>query len=151
MSKPPPPPRPAPRLREVAVERAPIPPPPLDIPVELDVPTQKLLSDAIAKAIAEQLGSVRISSVPPPKPKSESSTPPPSGIRASMRAAADVGSRVVGTGGKVAIFGSGVLSLAASTIVWIAKPEYAAPLAQALTLLAKVVLAAFGGGAPIPE
>lgn len=149
MPKPPPPPRPAPRLREAEVERAPIAPPPLDVPVELDAPTQRLLSDAIAKAIAEQLGSVRISSVPPPKPKS--STPPPSGIRASMRAAADVGSKVVGKGGKVAIFGSGVLSLAASTIVWVAKPEYAAPLAQALTLLAKVILAAFGGGAPIPE
>jgi hypothetical protein len=95
---------------------------------QLDRGTQLLLSEAIAQAVAAQLGRVRISSVPPPK--------------SSMRAAADVGGKL----GKWGVLASGGLSLLGSAIaIW--RPEYAAPLSQALKLIA-ALLTAWGGGTP---
>ncbi len=81
---------------------------------------------------------MRISSVAPPPP---SEPEPP---RSSIRVAA----RYTGKLGKWGVFASGALSIAGSAIVWIMRPEYAAPLAQALKLIAQVIVAAAGGGAP---
>jgi hypothetical protein len=67
-------------------EPAPPPPEPEQPAAELDAPTQKLLADAIAKAVAGQLGRVRISSVPPEAPRS------------SIRAAADASTRATHIG-----------------------------------------------------
>lgn len=103
-------------------------------PAELDKGAQQLLTEAIAQAIAQQLGKVRISSVPP------SSAP-----RSSIRAAG----HVVGKAGKWSVLVSGALSLIGTAItIW--RPEYAAPLTQALKLIAAIA-AAWSGGAPAPE
>jgi hypothetical protein len=108
--------------------------PPTPAPAELDQGTRELLADVIARAIATQLGHVRISSIPPSEPAP----------RSSMRVAA----QYTGKGIKWGVFGSGALSLLGSAIVWVMRPEYAAPLGQALKLIAGVIVAAVGGGAP---
>lgn len=125
-------PLPPPVVKDV-VPTAPLP------PAELDIETRRRLADAIARVMAAELGSVRISSVPPPA----DSEPPP---RSSMRVAA----KYTGKGIKWGAILSGAVSFAASMIVWVAKPEYAAPLAQALKLIAGVIIAAMGGGPPEP-
>jgi hypothetical protein len=107
---------------------------------ELDAGTRELIGKAIARAITAELGRVRVSSIAPGPP----SEPP----RSSMRAAADVAGKVGKSGIKWGVLASGALSLTGSAIVWIMRPEYAAPLAQAAKLIASVILAAFGGGAP---
>lgn len=110
--------------------------------VELDEPVRSQLSEAIAKAVAGTLGHVRISSVPPSAPRS------------SMRVAADaaiVGGKVGLKGLKWGAIVSGALSFSASLIVWTMRPEYAAPLAQALKLLAQVIAMAAGGGPPVTD
>lgn len=119
---------------------------PLPELAELDAPTQRLLADAIAKAVAEQLGRVRISSVPPPGEPAPSSEPPSSRIRTSIRA----GAKATGKVGKWSVFASGVLSLTGTLIAVLFKPEYAAPLGQAVKLIAQVVMSALGG-APSTE
>jgi hypothetical protein len=119
-----------------------IPPPArasVPLPAELDEATRSRVAEAIARAIAAELGSVRISSVPPP-----SSEPP----RSSMRVAADVGGKVGKWGIKWGVLGSGALALAGQVIVWTMKPEYAAPLGQALKLIGAAILAAMGNGPP---
>lgn len=116
------------------------------MPAELDERTRKRVAEIIARAIAAELGNVRISSVPPPgevDPDAPESEPP----RSSMRIAA----RGAGKLGKWGVYASGALSLIGSAIVWLARPEYAAPLAQALKLIAGVIAAAAGGGAPVAE
>lgn len=109
-------------------------PPP---PAELDADVRLRLADAIARTITAELGTVRISSVPPKPPDTE----PP---RSSMRAAA----RGAGKAGKWTVYASGALALLGQVIVWTMKPEYAAPLAQAAKLIAAAIVAAAGGGAP---
>lgn len=109
-------------------------------PAELDLDTRGRLADAISRAITAELGRVRISSVPPGAPEPE----PP---RSSMRVAA----RYIGKGGKWSMWATGALSIATSVIVWTMRPEYAAPLGQALKLIAAVILAAAGGGAPAAD
>lgn len=101
---------------------------------ELDDATQRALSLAISKAIASELGRVRVSSVPPSAPRS------------SLRVAA------AGTGkaGKVITMIVGALAVAGQLIVWVGSPEHAGPIAQALKLIAQVIAAA-AGGAPIDD
>lgn len=119
-------------------------PPPPPPPAELDQGARELLADVIARAIATQLGHVRISSIPPkpsePDPRSN-----------SIRVAARYTGKGIKWGVFGGVFGSGALSLLGSAIVWVMRPEYAAPLGQALKLIAGVILAAAGGGSPAPE
>lgn len=137
------PPRPSPRLAaaeppaEIVEVDVPVtvPPPRAPATAELDVPTRNRVALAIARAIAAELGEVRISSVPPP------SEPAP---RSSMRAAASG----VGKVGKWSVFASGALSIVGTLIALCFRPEYAAPLAQALKLIAGVLAAMAGGGSP---
>jgi hypothetical protein len=147
------PPRPPPRPALPPPESAPItqrtgsifdlpragnaePPPKGPEPLaELDAGTRALLSDAIAKAVAAELGNVRVSSVPPSAPRS------------SLRVAAASTSKV-GKWGTMAI---GALAVAGQVIVWFGKPEYAGPIAQALKLIASLITSAAGGGAPSAE
>jgi hypothetical protein len=100
--------------------------------VELDEGARALLSDTISRAVASELGNVRISSIPPTAPRS------------SIRVAADVTGKV----SKWVTMTVGALALIGQVIVWVAKPEYAAPLAQALKLIASVITSLAGGGAP---
>jgi hypothetical protein len=113
---------------------------PAVLPAELDESTRNRVAVAIAKAIAAELGNVRISSVPP-----ESDDPAP---RSSMRVAADVGGKVGKWGIKWGVLASGALALVGQVIVWTMRPEYAAPLAQALKLIGGLIVAAAGGGPP---
>lgn len=112
---------------------------PAALPAELDESTRNRVAAAIAKAIAAELGNVRISSVPPPSSEPE----PP---RSSMRVAADVGGKVGKWGIKWGVLGSGAVALVGQVIVWTMKPEYAAPLAQAFKLIGAAIAAAAGGG-----
>jgi hypothetical protein len=147
------PPRPEKRLApaalpsELDVEVSSTMPPPARAPApplaELDEATRERINRIIARAIASELGSVRISSVPPPGDDEVEQDEPP---RSSMRVAA----RGAGKVGKYGVFASGVVSLIGSAIaLW--RPEYAAPLGQALKLIAGVITALAGGGAPVAE
>jgi hypothetical protein len=141
------PPRPDKAPRPLTIEPAIAPPPPpandtepspaMPAPAELDEATRKRVAAAIARAITAELGTVRISSVPP-----ESGEPP----RSSMRAAA----RGAGKVGKWGVLASGALSLIGTLIAWW-RPEYAGPIAQAFKLIAAAILAAAGGGAPAAD
>jgi hypothetical protein len=103
-------------------------------PAELDRNTQQLLSEAIAQAVAAQLGRVRISTIPPD-----------SAPRSSMRAVAHAG----GWLGKWSVYVSGGVSLLGSLIaIW--KPEYAAPLSQSVKLILALVQAWVGSVPPSP-
>lgn len=117
---------------------------PAALPAELDESTRNRINSAIARAIAAELGNVRISSVPP----ESAETPPP---RSSMRVAADVGGKVGKWGIKWGVLASGALALVGQVIVWTTRPEYAAPLGQALKLIAGLITAAAGGGPPSGE
>jgi hypothetical protein len=112
-------------------------------PAELDGATRDLLSKAIARAVAESLGHVRISSVPPGPLETEPEPP-----RSSMRVAAAVGGKVGGKVGKWGTMAIGALAVVGQVIVWFGKPEYASPIAQALKLIASAIAAAAGGGPP---
>ncbi len=68
-----------------------------------------------------------------------------------MRAAADVGGKVGKWGIKWGVLASGALALVGQVIVWTMKPEYAAPLGQAVKIIAQVIIAAVGGGAPVGD
>ena len=105
-------------------------------PAELDTATRELLANAIARAITAQLGRVRISSIPP-KPPSE---PPRSSIRVAAK-----GTGKLGKWGTMAVGG---LAIAGQIIVWFGKPEYASPIAQALKIIASMLVSIAGGGAP---
>lgn len=109
-------------------------------PAELDEDTRRKLADVIARAIAGQLGHVRISSIPP-------SAPEP---RSSIRVAAKYAGKYTGKVGKLSVYVSGALSIIGTVIAWW-RPEFAAPLAQAAKLIAGVIVSAAGGGAPAPE
>jgi hypothetical protein len=118
---------------------------------ELDERTRQLLGEAFARVVAEQLGHVRISSVPPEsgdddetKAEAKAEAEPP---RSSMRVAA----AGVGKVGKWGVIASGALSLTGTAIALLFRPEYAAPLAQALKLIAYVIAQAAGSGAPPVE
>lgn len=115
---------------------------------ELDERTRQLLGEAFARVVAEQLGHVRISSVPPESGDDDDETKaeaePP---RSSMRVAA----AGVGKVGKWGVIASGALSLTGTAIALLFRPEYAAPLAQALKLIAYAIALAAGGGAPPVE
>lgn len=137
MPKPPPPPRP-PRPAPAIDPLFELPHPE---PAELDEATKRRLADAISKAIAAELGAVRVSSVPPP------SDPP----RSSMRVAASVGAKAGGKVGKVGTMIIGGLALAGQILVWFGKPEYASPIGQALKIIAAAIQAAAGGGPPTVE
>jgi hypothetical protein len=65
-----------------------------------------------------------------------------------MRVAADVGGKVGKWGIKWGVLASGALALVGQVIVWTTRPEYAAPLGQALKLIAGLITAAAGGGPP---
>jgi hypothetical protein len=140
-----PPPAPLPRGFDVEVPvtvgGSTVPPAPRELPAalpaELDERTRNRVAVAIAKAISAELGNVRISSVPP-----ESAEPAP---RSSMRVAADVGGKVGKWGIKWGVLGSGAVALIGQVIVWTMKPEYAAPLAQALKIIGAAIAAAAGG------
>ena len=75
---------------------------------------------------------IRSGSQPPPA----LATPAPS---SSMRAAAKTGGKL----GKWGTLALGVLAFVGQVIVWIAKPEYAGPIVQAIK-----VIASLAGGAP---
>lgn len=129
-------PAPAADLVEVDVPVTGPPPARLPAPIaQLDESTRNRVAAVIARALAAELGEVRISSVPPP-----SDAPP----RSSMRAAAD-GTLTVG---KWSVFASGAISLLGTIIALCFRPEYAAPLGQALKLILSVILAATGGSTP---
>ena len=115
--------------RTVEPEPAPAP----AAPAELDAGTRQLLTDAIAKAVAAELGNVRVSSAPPP--------------RSSLRVAA-AGTGKLGKWGTMAIGG---LAVFGQVIVWFGKPEYAGPIAQALKIIGSMISAAAGGGPPSVE
>jgi hypothetical protein len=136
------PPRP-PRRRDAPLEEVPVVvAEPEGSLVELDEGARVQLADAIARAISAELGRVRISSVAPPPP---SELEPP---RSSIRVAANVGGKVGKWSIKWGVLGSGALALVGQVIVWTMKPEYAAPLGQAVKLIASVIVAAVGGGPP---
>lgn len=113
-------------------------------PAELDEDTRQELTDAIARAITARLGHVRISSIPPSGPKSESP-------RSSIRVAAQHSGTVL----KLGVLGTGAFSLLGSLIAWVLQPQYAAPLGQAGKLIAGVIvdaiLAAAGHAPPAAE
>jgi hypothetical protein len=128
------PPRPDPVPQRSAAAAPPPSEPPVDVELpgaELDAPTQRRVADAIAKAIAAELGRVKISSVPPPE-----SEPP----RSSMRVAADVSKAVGKKVGVPGLIGVGASTLVA-VIVALFRPEYAVPLLKLLAAL----IAAYNG------
>lgn len=120
-------------------------------PPTLDSDTRELISDTIARAIAAELarGRVQIAPVAPALPSSPE--PPRSSLRVAARSSLRAAAKGAGQVGKWGVFASGALSLLGSIIVWWVRPEYAAPMAQALKLIAALILSAAGGGAPAQE
>jgi len=111
-------------------------------PAELDAATRGRLANVIARALTAELGSVRISSIPP------SEAEPP---RSSMRVAAAETGRVGKWLGRWGLTSAGALGALGEVIVLTLKPEYAGPLSQAAKLIASVIIAAIaaaGGNSP---
>lgn len=92
-------------------------PPPAPPRLELDPVAARLISDAISAAISAEMKSVRSSSTPPP--------------RSSIRVAANATGKV----SRWVTMAVGVLAFIGQIIVWTSKPEYAAPIGQALKLI----------------
>lgn len=109
-----------------------------------------MLSDAIARAVAESLGHVRISSVPPGRAEGEPE-PPSSRIRTSLQVAARVGGKVVGKGSKWTTLAVGALAVVGQVIVWFGRPEYASPIVQAIKIIVQAIVASYGGGPPTSD
>jgi hypothetical protein len=120
-------------------------PPPPARRFELDPVAAELISRAITAAITVEMERVRTSLAPPSPskpPPPRSSTPPPP--RSSIRVAAK-GAGKLGQWGTMFV---GALALVGQGIVWFARPEYAAPIGQALKLI--FALAGFGEPAVDP-
>lgn len=119
------------------------PEPPAPAPLaELDPATRDMLTEAITRAVAESLGHVRISTLPPagePEPEPASSK-----IRTSMQ----VARKALGKGSKWTTIAVGALAVVGQVIVWFGRPEYASPIVQAIKIIVQAIIAAYGGGPP---
>lgn len=104
-------------------------------------PTLVSLAEQIA-ALQRGLEVVIRQSSPPPAPKDSPSEPP----RSSMRAAG----KVIGKGTKWTAIVSGALSLL-GTLIALFRPEYSAPLLQAIKLILQLAYIAAGNTPPAVE
>jgi hypothetical protein len=110
---------------------------PAELLAELDAPTRARLERVISKAIAGELGRVRVSSAPP----APSEEPP----RSSMRAAAHAGKTAAVKVGVPGLLGAGALTLLGGLVaLW--RPEYLIPIAKLL-----LAIAAHYAGSAAPE
>ncbi len=110
--------------------------------LELDPLAAELISRAISAAISREMHVVRASLAPPPGDKPSGDKPASEPPRSSIRVAAG-GAGKLGKWGTMAV---GAFALIGQCIVWFARPDMEAPIAQAFKLLYLL----FGGGGHAP-